>query len=375
MSTFSSTVTPAQQLYYEPPHVRGDKEFDGNGPYVTLVTRLQITGTGLVSAVVDASFQETRSDWTTFAGSSSPVVLFYASGGLTFTTPSSDRLEFLDTNYTNDIFSRIGLVRRYEIVGDRDGGLFGGADKPSARIDLNPIRFQLSDAANYAYGGSYNDTLSGNDGNDTLLGLDGNDWLYGDNGNNYLLGGNGNDILYGNAGFISGYIGNDTLNGGNGNDRLDGEGGNDFLLSSQGNDSLTGGGGNDTLTGGTEADQFIFGSYRPFQTSELGIDTVTDFIWTQGDKISLGKNTFTALRSVAGMGFSVSSEFARVNNDAAATLSSAFIVYNTDNGKLFYNPNGSTIGFAATVDGGGHFATLTGNPFLIASDFNLLASV
>jgi Ca2+-binding RTX toxin-like protein len=249
-----------------------------------------------------------------------------------------------------------------------------------------------NELANYIGGNSANNSLYGRAGNDDLLGWGGDDVLFGEQGNDLLFGGSGQDILFGGQGHdtLYGGDGDDTLYGGDftlftpdsdtGNDFLHGGKGNDSLLGGQGNDFLAGGNGNDSLTGGTGADEFFFGRSEAapvsdfvFRASELGIDTITDFSWSQGDKIALSKETFTALRSVGGTGFSIVTEFARVSTDAAAALSSAFIVYNSSNGKLFYNPNGSASGFAATLDAGGHFATLTGNPSLIASDFSLYA--
>ncbi|AHJ29944.1 calcium-binding protein [Nodularia spumigena] len=57
--------------------------------------------------------------------------------------------------------------------------------------------------------------------------------------------------------------------------------GNDNLVGTSGNDNFLGLGGQDTLTGGLGADKFRFNS-----PSE-GMDTITDFSRTQGDKIEL----------------------------------------------------------------------------------------
>ena len=131
--------------------------------------------------------------------------------------------------------------------------------------------------------------------------------------------------------------------------------------------------GNDTLIGNSEADRFSYNTYRAFRSNDIGVDTISDFNWGEGDKIVLNKETFTALQSLAGTGFSVSSEFARVSTDTAAATSNAFIVYNSANGKLFYNANGSTSGFynpdSSGLVGGGHFATLSNTPLLIGADF------
>jgi len=83
----------------------------------------------------------------------------------------------------------------------------------------------------------------------------------------------------------------ESLVGGEGNDRLQGLGGNDVLVGGGGADQLTGDLGSDTSTGGAGADRFIFsGASRTaaFATSRLNLfDRITDFSFSQGDKIQL----------------------------------------------------------------------------------------
>ncbi|GAB4179397.1 MAG: hypothetical protein Fur006_12570 [Coleofasciculaceae cyanobacterium] len=86
---------------------------------------------------------------------------------------------------------------------------------------------------------------------------------------------------------------------------------------------------------------------------------------TGNDKIQLDKRTFTSISSIAGNGFSVIGEFAIVTSDADAATSIADIVYNSVNGNLFYNSNGSDPGLGT----GALFATLAGAPTLAATDF------
>ena len=152
--------------------------------------------------------------------------------------------------------------------------------------------------------------------------------------------------------------GNDILLGGDGDDTLEG---------GIGRDKLNGGAGNDLLTGGASIDRFIFNTNEEFQTEDVGIDTITDFSQTQGDIILLDLTTFTAINSESGTGFSIASELATVTNNQEAASSEAVIVYNSENGNLFYNPNGSETGFGD----GGQFATLTNTPELEAEDFVL----
>ncbi len=261
-----------------------------------------------------------------------------------------------------------------------------------------------------------NDKLLGNGGNDSLNGGDGVDTLDGGAGSDQLKGGTGNDtyvvdnvgdivtelasggtdliqssVTYtlpvevenltltgttaingtgnGLANKINGNSAANILKGAIGNDLLVGNGGADQLLGGHGNDSFNGGAGNDTLTGGLGADKFIYNTNAAFTISAVGVDSITDFIMAQGDKIVLDKTTFPKISSVAGTGFSINSEFAKVTTDTLAANSAADIVYNTATGGLFYNQNGTAAGFGT----GGQFLTLTSKPALTATQFVIQA--
>ncbi|MGL6284268.1 MAG: calcium-binding protein, partial [Microcoleaceae cyanobacterium] len=270
-------------------------------------------------------------------------------------------------------------------------------------------------------GGAGNDTLNGLAGNDTLKGLAGNDSMAGGIGNDgyYVsetgdkvveIAGAGNDRVFSNISYrlpvnverlvlqgtsningtgnsssnhitgnttnniLDGLAGKDTLIGGNGRDTLKGGDGNDCLFGGIGNDilygqlnsdRLAGGAGDDTLIGGTGADTFMFHTAKTFARNDLGVDRIGDFATAQGDKIILTKKTFTSINSVVGTSFSVVGEFKKVTSDTAVGSSTGEIVYNTTNGKLFYNPNRATAG----LTNGGLFAILTNTPNLQASDF------
>jgi Ca2+-binding RTX toxin-like protein len=129
----------------------------------------------------------------------------------------------------------------------------------------------------------------------------------------------------------------------------------DKLTGWNNDDIFTGLGGNDTLAGGLGSDRFVFSSGRAFNSVDLGIDTITDF-QANIDTIVLNPLTFGTNRS-----------FESVTTDGAAALSSASIVYNSANGNLFYNPNGSATGF----DTGGQFATLSNKVALTANDIKI----
>lgn len=139
-----------------------------------------------------------------------------------------------------------------------------------------------------------------------------------------------------------------------------------------GNDILIGDVGNNTLTGGSGNDSFTYSTLRAFISFDVGLDTITDFHKVAGDtdKIALSKQTFTKITSKIGTGFSQTSDFAIVANNAAAATNKAFIVYSQGTGDLFYNQNGALAG----LETGTQFATLTNHPLLTATDFVIQAS-
>ena len=149
----------------------------------------------------------------------------------------------------------------------------------------------------------------------------------------------------------------DSFNGLAGADQLNGGDNNDWLAGGAGTDTINGGAGNDVLIGGSEADRFLFSSGASFNSSQLGVDTIVDFNPAE-DRLRLARTTFSALAAGPNL---AAAAFAVVTSDGAAAISAASIVYNSASGGLFYNPNGSAAGFAATPSGGGLFAKLWGS--------------
>jgi Ca2+-binding RTX toxin-like protein len=205
-------------------------------------------------------------------------------------------------------------------------------------------------------------TLNGSPGNYTIIGSIGNDLLNGGDGEDRLNGRAGSDTLIGGAG-------NDLLNGGDGPDRLNGRAGADTLIGAGGNDTFLVNPGNDLLTGGVGADKFTYNTKAIFAKTAVGVDTITDFVISQNDKIVLDKTTFPKITSANGTGFSIDAEFAKVNTDTKAAISGADIIYNTATGALFYNENGTASGFGT----GGKFAVLSNKPVLTENQFIIQA--
>ncbi|TRT51370.1 MAG: hypothetical protein EWV85_15645, partial [Microcystis aeruginosa Ma_QC_C_20070703_M131] len=283
-------------------------------------------------------------------------------------------------------------------------------EKANDSFSLNVLNAINGDSSNqtvngtsgddYINAGAGNDTVNGGEGNDILDGGPGNDRLAGGPGDDTYIVDSSRDVVIENAGEGKDTVkssvnytltvniedltlaGNDNTNGtgnnldnvitGNsGNNLLKGLDGNDTLIGSAGNDTLMGGKGNDILTGGDGSDSFLFGSGAIFNSSDFGVDSVSDFI-KGSDKIILSKTSFNALVSAVGNSLQTA-EFASIN-DAANELtlvgsSSAKIVYNLANGYLFYNQNSASNGLGS----GALFATLNGMPQLNENDIFIQA--
>lgn len=139
------------------------------------------------------------------------------------------------------------------------------------------------------------------------------------------------------------------------NNKLVGNGGDDKLTGFNGNDALYGGAGKDTLIGGGGSDQFIFDA-----SWTTGVDTISDFSNVGGDNdaIRLDDAIFTAL-SVGETGFF------RANATGLAQTANDHIIFNTSNGRLYYDANGSTAGGAVQIAQ----ITLVGATTLTQADF------
>jgi VCBS repeat-containing protein len=210
-------------------------------------------------------------------------------------------------------------------------------------------------------GGDTIDALGGNDqvfglaGGDQINGGDGFDLLVGDAGNDVLDGGNNDDSLYGGDGNdqLFGQADNDNLSGENGDDTLSGGDGNDTLVGGDGDDTLEGGAGEDFLIGGDGADIFSF------QSALDGPDGIFDF--TSGtDKIQVSASGFGGGLTPGGTVSLVSGA------DPAASGATGQFLFDTDNGRLLWDADGTGAGDAVLI------ATLSDIPSLTTSDFAVI---
>ena len=223
-------------------------------------------------------------------------------------------------------------------------------------------------------GGRGNDTLEGGAGDDSLVGGGGDDTLRGGEGTDRLFGGDGNDLVfYQSDGVFDGGNGIDTLlitgalavtvdlsvraktftgfevldasddtasvrliGFANASTTMLGGSGNDVIVGGSQADILSGGLGNDSLTGGGGADRFLLNSRSD------GVDRIIGFNAAEGDRMVLNGSDFSTLtNAVLAAGAFVA------NSTGRATASRQRLVYNSANGQLFYDRDGS--GSAASL--------------------------
>jgi Ca2+-binding RTX toxin-like protein len=165
------------------------------------------------------------------------------------------------------------------------------------------------------------------------------------------VGGVGREDMFGNgiANHMRGLGGDDTIRGGGGADKLDG---------GADTDKLIGGKGADILIGGAGFDTFVFDNLSG------GADKVNSF--SHGDdSIFLDDKVFTKLPD----GVLASSHYREAANvDAVgATKTGQWILYDTDSGKLWYDPDAT--GPASKI----LIATFVGSPDSVApNDFTVI---
>jgi hypothetical protein len=182
--------------------------------------------------------------------------------------------------------------------------------------------------------------------------------LYGFGGNDFLTGWGWGDYIFGGDGVdnINGASGGDSLHGGSGDDVITGAGDNDTITGGIGADRITGGDGADQITLGDGADILVFDSLT-------GADTITDFVIGE-DIVRLAKSAMAALGATGAL---TADEFVSGAGLTAGQDATDRIVYNTTNGALYYDADGSGAGGAAVL-----LATFTGAPVLTVSHFTVI---
>jgi serralysin len=203
----------------------------------------------------------------------------------------------------------VGIAERNEMYGGQANDILVGAlgQTFGAGTADDPVRFDPAASP------SEGDFLDGGTGDDGLFGAAGNDRLFG---------GDGND-----SGTILGVLGNFYVAG------LYGGNGDDFVDGGAGNDLLNGGAGKDMMLGGPGSDIFEFDT-MPGAGNKTNI---LDFNH-KADTIHLDNEALT------GIGKEGALKPGKFNKASHARDKSDRIVYDSTNGKVFWDDNGSKQG-------------------------------
>jgi VCBS repeat-containing protein len=217
------------------------------------------------------------------------------------------------------------------------------------------------------------DTLIGTIGGDTINALAGSDSVFGLEGDDFIYGGDGFDNLNGGADddHIEGGNQDDSISGGEGNDVLLGDSGDDFVFGEDGNDQITGGEGNDSLGGDAGDDHILGGNGNDFLTGGDGADSFAFLSASQGaDDISDfvgGTDKIEVSAAGFGGGLSAGGPVTLVSGSTpTASGAGGQFLFDTDDGNLFWDADGSGAGAAVLI------ATLSNLPSLSASDFTVV---
>ncbi len=262
--------------------------------------------------------------------------------------------------------SAIGGAASDRMFGDASDNFFrgaggkdkidGGAGRDTADYSDKSLAVEVTldrdTKARVLVGGAKEDKIVNVEG---VIGGSAGDILTGDSKANIFVGGGARDKLFGMRGkdTLDGGKGKDWLEGASSKDVLTGGSGKDTLDGGSGKDHLSGGKGNDSLIGGSKADTFVFDT----RLGRKHADTITDFKHDK-DIIALDDAVFAAVGAKLNR-----SEFYARDGAHKAHDATDRIIYNTSNGKLFYNADGKG------GDGAVLFATLANQATLDHHDF------
>ncbi|MBC7920284.1 MAG: hypothetical protein H7Z75_04265 [Ferruginibacter sp.] len=134
------------EVDFTPPHVGGDRDFDGNGPRVNAEVSAYVEN-NTVKARIYMKAVETKSDYTRAEGSR-VVTLYTAPNNLKIekiTSGTTTSHAYTDSNHELDVFNAGNgeLVKRFEFTGDGDDNEAGTRTK--VRVKFNPMRIELKE--------------------------------------------------------------------------------------------------------------------------------------------------------------------------------------------------------------------------------------
>jgi VCBS repeat-containing protein len=251
-------------------------------------------------------------------------------------------------NTDADDFTEANFVPAYNPNGDAPAGetINGTEDDDNLTGTVGGDTINALGGNDFVNGGAGGDTINGGDGLDFLDGGADSDVINAGNDDDFVFGGDGDDQLFGQAG-------NDSLFAGNGDDELSGGDGDDNLNGGVGDNLLVGGAGLDSIGGGDGADIFAF------QAAADGPDDIIDFV--------SGTDTLRISAGGFGGGLTAGGTVSLVSGSTpTASGTNGQFLYDTDDGRLFWDADGTGTGGAVLI------ATLSSVPTITASDFTVI---
>lgn len=137
VGSLPNAVTP----FFIPPHVAGDREYDGHGPVVFTKIALSVRNSNQIWATVTMDAVETKSDWTRARGTANYLLYSSSSPIVNLWGPTSFDHYYIDTNHDFDrfYFPTGNLVQSLVYMGDTRGGEAG--TRTGVQVYFHPITF------------------------------------------------------------------------------------------------------------------------------------------------------------------------------------------------------------------------------------------
>jgi hypothetical protein len=134
-------IPEGKEFTFIPPHTRGDRDFDGNGPNVNASAMLRIEGGKALVLTLAMKAEETKSNYTTAEGTQE-FEIYRAEPGMKISkvfTDTESNYFYKDTNKNDDVFDlgQSDLVKMFTFIGDTSGNEAG--DKTRVRVLLNKV--------------------------------------------------------------------------------------------------------------------------------------------------------------------------------------------------------------------------------------------
>jgi hypothetical protein len=135
-------------LSFVPSHTRGDREYAGNGPDVTVAVALSHTQTG-VSAEVSMTAAEVGGDHTTASGSETFSLNYVPEPGWVISqilSTTESQFDYRDDDTNDDVYPGSGPVASYTFIGDTKGDDVG---ETGVKIEFVPnVTVELTENTN-----------------------------------------------------------------------------------------------------------------------------------------------------------------------------------------------------------------------------------